>query len=745
MATKPFTGDLGDIAENSDWFPDDFDDIDDFHLHILKLRQDALDADRLNRYAALDDLQFVSDFDGMQWDEQVRAARKSQGRPCLVTNVLPQFIGQVVGDMTINKTSIQIRAAEDGDKDIADIREGLIRAIENQSDASRIYIRVGTNQVTCGIGNFKVTMDYSDREVFDQDIFIREIPNPLATIWDPSSTDITGKDANYVFVDDLISRRDFIKEWPDALISPVGDELPVQDIEGWYSGETVRISEFWQMHEEDATIALFADGSTRYLDSIPTEEPLKVRKTKRKFAVMFLISGNAVLDGPYKLPIDRVPVFRAIGREVYVSNNRIRYGLVRFIKDQQRLKNYADSQIAEFLSMAPRAQWLADEIASEGREDKFRQAHLTSDPLLVFNAGGTIQRVDPPPFPQAFLVWSQQQQQGMKDASGLHDASLGIKSNETSGRAIQMRQQEGDVATVMYHDNLNAAISECGRVVNSLIPFCYDTMRTIRVLGEDGETKSLTINNPLDEKSPDLSVGNYDVFVDTGPSYTTKRMQAADGMIAFMQAVPESAALIGDLVAKAMDWPDAQQISDRLKAAMPPQIVNAGEDPTPEQQQQMMQAQQQQQQQQQVQQQMIMLEMQSKQALTEKAQADAQRASAEAQKVQVDSQLEAAECEAKIRLTNAQANLFEAQAAAAGYNAAVDAINAETGARKSEAEVSLAEAKAVEAHAKAATAVHQIDHAADKTHIDRAMTLNTLSPPVSPDGEDGANGANESD
>lgn len=731
MATKPFTGEIDDVSEQDRWFPDDFEDADDFHQHILTLRQDALDADRLNRYAALDDLQFVADFDGMQWDEQVRASRRAQGRPCLVTNVLPQFIGQVVGDMTINKTSIKVRAAEDGDKDIADIREGLIRAIENQSDAARIYVRAGTNQVTCGIGNFKVALDYASKQVFNQDIFIREIPNALAVIWDPGAIDVTGKDANYCFVDDLISRREFEKEWPEALISPVGDELPVQDIEGWYSGETVRISEFWQVHEEDAVVGLFQDGSTRYLDSIPTEEPIKVRKTKRKFAVMYLISGNAILDGPYKLPIDRVPVFRVTGREVFVSNNRVRFGLVRFIKDQQRLKNYADSQIAEFLSMAPRAQWLADEIAAEGREDKFRAAHLNGDPLLVFNQGGMIQRVDPPPFPQAFLVWSQAQQQGMKDASGLQDASLGIRSNETSGKAIMARQQEGDVATVMYHDNLNAGIAECGRVINDLIGFCYDTMRTIRVLGEDGETKSLQINNPNDEKSPDLSIGNYDIVVDTGPSYTTKRMQASESMIAFMQAVPGSAAVIGDLIAKAMDWPDSQQIADRIKAAMPPQIANAGEEPTPEQQQQMQQASQEADQQKQIQMMGIQLEMRLKNAQVAKAEADVHKAT-------IDAENETAESEAKIRLTNAQANLAEAQAAIAGYNAQVDAINAETGAMKAPAEI-------VEAHAKAAKALHEVDHAQDKTHIDRANALNTLSPPVSPDGEDGANGANESD
>ncbi|NJR72284.1 MAG: hypothetical protein HC782_04465, partial [Gammaproteobacteria bacterium] len=109
MATEFFSGEMDEIAEESDWeLPDGFDTVDDFHRHILQLRQDALDADRLNRYAALDDLQFAVDFNGLQWDQQVRANRQAQGRPCITTNVLTQFVGQVVGDMTINKPSIKV-------------------------------------------------------------------------------------------------------------------------------------------------------------------------------------------------------------------------------------------------------------------------------------------------------------------------------------------------------------------------------------------------------------------------------------------------------------------------------------------------------------------------------------------------------------------------------------------------------------------------------------------------------------
>jgi hypothetical protein len=94
--------------------------------------------------------------------------------------------------------------------------------------------------------------------------------------------------------------------------------------------------------------------------------------------------------------------------------------------------------------------------------------------------------------------------QDMKDVTGLHDASLGARSNETSGKAILARQREGDVATYIYQDNLKAAIAECGKVIEEWIPQTYDTVREIRVLGADETQRVMRVNDPADPDSVDL-------------------------------------------------------------------------------------------------------------------------------------------------------------------------------------------------------------------------------------------------
>lgn len=215
---------------------------------------------------------------------------------------------------------------------------------------------------------------------------------------------------------------------------------------------------------------------------------------------------------------------------------------------------------------------MATESAVEGREEVIRKAHLSRDPLLVFNDeavfGQNVQRIDPPVPQAALLNEAQVNAQDMKDVTGIHDASLGMRSNETSGRAIQARQREGDIASLTFYDNGNAAVLEGGDVANQLIPQIYDGTRVIRGIGEDEQMKFIKINDPMDPSSVDLSVGQYDVALSTGTSYSTRRVEAAQAMMDAIQVWPQLMTVAGDLVARAQDWPGADKIAERLEESM---------------------------------------------------------------------------------------------------------------------------------------------------------------------------------
>ena len=569
-----------------DYIPEGFDTRDDFLKDMRDEYELDIEFDRTNREQAIEDKKFMA---GEQWDPIVLEQRK--GLPCLVINSVPQFVAQLVGDWRENKRGISVLPSEDGDQDKADIRADLIRSIETQSRADRVYNNAFESTVSCGDGAFRVAVEYAKDDVFDQDIFIRPIDDALSVVWDRLSVDPTGRDSRHVFVDDLIPTKDFERQWPKAKPS----ELSVRTYNEmtqtrWVENEGVRVTEYWRMIERDRLLILFEDGSMRFVDEDLDDligkhgNPTKSRVAPCSYAQMHLVTGFDILSGPYEYRLTRVPVIRMSGRTVTIAGTRIRYGLVRWMKDSVRLRNFWRSVAAEQLGYAPKAQWIAPESAVEGREDEFRRGHLSRDPLLVYNDDATAppERLAPPPMQTALHNEAEINVQDMKDVTGIHDASLGIKSNETSGRAINARQREGDVASITYYDNGNAAVLEGGDVINQLISQIYDGTRIVRIIGEDEKLKFLKINDPSDPRSPDLSVGKYDVALSTGANYTTRRVEAAQAMMDAVQVWPQLLSVAGDLVAKAQDWPGADKLAERLQKTIPQQFLDPEEQQQPD-------------------------------------------------------------------------------------------------------------------------------------------------------------------
>jgi hypothetical protein len=590
--------DTAPVSKN--YVPEGYESKEQFLKEMREEYELDLEADRDNRDEAIEDKKFTA---GDQWDPIVLEQRK--GLPCLVINSVPQFIAQLVGDWRESKRGVKVLPTEDGDKDMASVRADLIRSIETQSRADRVYDSSFESCVQCGDGAFRVAVEYAKDDVFDQDIFVRPIDDALSVVWDRMSVDPTGRDARHVFVDDLIPKKDFERKWPDSKPSELSQrDYRVLTAERWIEPDGVRVTEYWRMIERDRFLALFEDGSIRFIDNNLDEltelhgQVTKTRLAPCSYAQMHLVTGFDILAGPYEYRLTRVPVIRMSGRVVNIAGKRIRYGLVRFMKDSVRLRNFHRSVAAEGLGYAPKAQWIATESAVEGYEDELRKAHMTRDPLLKVSdeaiIGQNIQRLDPPATNQALLTEIQMNVQDMKDVSGIHDASLGIKSNETSGRAISARQREGDVASLTYYDNGNAAVLEGGDVINQLMSQIYDGTRIIRTIGEDEKIKFLKINDPSDPRSPDLSVGKYDVALSTGASYTTRRVEAAQAMMDAVQVWPQLLEVGGDLVAKAQDWPGAEDIAERLKKVVPQQFLDPedrqGPDPQVQQLQMQLQA-----------------------------------------------------------------------------------------------------------------------------------------------------------
>lgn len=569
-----------------DYVPEGFESKEGFLQDMRKQYEMDVEFDRVNREQAIDDKKFSA---GEQWDPIVLEQRK--GLPCLVINNIPQFTAQLVGDWRESRKAIKVIPSNDEDVDIASIRGDLIRSIEMQSRADRVYDGAFESTVQCGDGSFRVAVEYARDDVFDQDIFLRPIEDALSVVYDRFACDPTARDAKRIYVNDRMPKEEYREKWgdiaPDELDdNSLMDQLSVSD---WADKDSYQVTEYWRLIERQRLVAIFQNGKVFELNDDNMEKiveengpPTKTRLAWCSYAQMHLVTGFDILSGPYEYKLNRLPIIRMSGRVTNVGGRRVRYGMVRFMKDAVRLKNFWRSMAAEQLGYAPKAKWMATESAVEGREDQIRKAHTSRDPLLVFNDeaefGKNVQNVQPPGIEAALLNEANTNAQDMKDVTGIHDASLGIKSNETSGRAIMARQREGDIANLTFHDNANAALLEAGDVINQLIPQIYDGTRVVRTIGDDEQTKFVRLNDPMDPEAVDMSVGMFDVALSTGASYSTRRQEAAQAMMDAIQVWPDLMGIAGDLVAKAQDWPGAEKLAERLKKTIPSHFLEDGEE-----------------------------------------------------------------------------------------------------------------------------------------------------------------------
>ena len=567
-----------------------------------------------SRENELDDLRFyaASPDNQWQWPSNVLSSRGAlQGqtinaRPTLTINKLPEHVHQVTNDQRENHPSAKVIPVDDGaDVEVAEILSGIIRHIEYISDADVAYDTACENQVIYGEGYIRLLTEYVSPDSFDQEIKIGRVRNSFSVYMDPLIQDSTGADAKWCFVTEDIPKDEFEKLFPNAApvssieAQGVGDET----LSNWLQVDTIRIADYYYIDRDPGVLNLYAGNSTSFsgtpedrMNRMQFGAPIKSRKSDRQKVKYCKINGYEILEesewaGKY------IPVIRVIGNEFEVEGRLYISGLVRNAKDAQRMYNYWVSQEAEMLALAPKAPFIGYGGQFEGYEEKWKTANTNNWPYLEVNPdvtdgqGGMVplpQRAQPPMASSGLLQAKAGASEDIKSTTGQYNASLGMGSNERSGKAILARQKEGDVGTYHYGDNLARGIRHLARQLVDLIPKIYDTQRIARIIGEDGETKMVKIdpeqqapvqsvqdeNGIVMEKIYNPGLGTYDVVAVSGPGYATKRQESLEVMSELLQTNPQLWAVAGDLFIKNMDWPGAQEMAERFKKTMDPKLLS---------------------------------------------------------------------------------------------------------------------------------------------------------------------------
>jgi len=567
-----------------------------------------------NRQAYKEDTLFVRARE--QWPENIRKQREADGRPCLTIDKLGPVIRQVVNDSRQNKPSIKVHPVDsEGDPETAEIINGLIRNIEYTSNADVSY----DTAVECAVGGnrgyIRVGLDYAYDDSFDLDIKIDRVANPLSVYPDPHSTAADSSDWNVAFVVDKMTRDAFKAEYPKATVTDWDSDAWTEAGE-WLDNDGVLVAEWWTRETYEKTIVKAENGAV-YDEKDLTEDPdlafavtnnllilakdkqgQPIRRVTKCYRVIQRIMTGAEILSEREWPGKYIPIIPVYGDEFWIDGKRYLRSLINGAKDAQQMLNFWRTSGTELVALAPRVPFIGRKGAFNHDQERWQTANTKSHSYLEYEGDLPPQRQ---PLDSGVAAGSMQEalnaSDDIKAITGIYDASLGARSNETSGRAIMARQREGDVSTFHFIDNLARAIRHTGRVIIDLIPHVYDAPRIVRVIGEDGSQKPVQVNKQttkLNEETGeperdetgqaimaihDLTVGKYDLTVSTGPNYTTMRQETAEQMMQLIQAYPDAAPLIGDILVKSLDWQGADEIAERLKKMLPPQV--AGQAPVP--------------------------------------------------------------------------------------------------------------------------------------------------------------------
>jgi len=559
------------------------DELSIIHKEALDRFENVSTAERDQREKAIEDAEFAHSEDG-QWDDDAREKRND--RPRYTLNRVAGALDQVNGDQRQNRTQIKVRPKSGGTKDIAKIKMGLSRDIENQSDAESIYDAAFDETITSGYGAASSMYFDDSAEKYDK------------------------RDALWAFYINDMPIEAFKKEFPDATVTDFSDAIYYTGTcDGWFRQNKVRVAEYWRVELVDAEIGLMSDGRVLNLTEekdiidelaaqIPAVTILKKRSTKIRKVESFFMNGAEILQGPMEWAGKYIPLVPVYGRTYNIQGKEYVRGMVRLAKDPQRIYNYATSTAIETTALSPKDPiWITAKQA-QGHEPELENFNNSNSPFMLYNedpaSPGAPKRTGAPAVQQALLQQQTQASMDIYATTGIQPPSLGINPEMQSGKAIIAQQKMGDRSTFVFSDNLHKSIKYTGDILEDLLPRIYDTQRVITVLNFDGTTEDIEINAEalndfnqvvMDEETGkpvivnDLSAGKYETYVEAGPAYNTLREESAQQLIDLTAASPIFERVAIDLIAKNLNILESEELTKRIRGVM---IKDGTVQPTPD-------------------------------------------------------------------------------------------------------------------------------------------------------------------
>lgn len=560
----------------------------------IEFLRHANDAESENRQLGLQALQFRY---GDQWPQYAVASRGLE-RPQLTINETNTYIKKVTNAQRQQRPRGKASPVDSfADPKVAKTITGLGRHVEVNSDADYCYDTAFDFAATIGWGYFGLRTDFVSDESFDQDIYFRPFENPFNVYFDYNSRLPDGSDAEEALVTDKMAKTAFEKKHPGAQMSSFSDRGTGDSDPDWVTERDIRIAEYFKIERTKHKLVMLSDGTATWADRLPPKELLTQagivivgdRESQRKIVKWRKQTGFEILEEK-TLPGKWIPIIPVYWTNVIIDSRRMKFGLVKDAMDPARMNNFWWTAITESLALAPKAKWVGPEGFNETNPSAWNRANVDPGPVLTFKTTGLDGQPIPPPErvqpespPTGMIEAAFMAKQNLSAVMGVFDPAVRDGAQHKSDKTLNAERSQSENTNFDGYDNLTRSIKHGWRIMLGWFPTVYDTQRAMRIIGEDGREKIVNINEKTQAPHPqdpsqavekvlnDVCVGTYDVVMETGPGYDTRRQEGVAAMMELLgTALGEKvAATSDDLVLRSMDFPGSDLIADRMAAANP--------------------------------------------------------------------------------------------------------------------------------------------------------------------------------
>lgn len=592
-------------------------------LHTARQRWlTANEAEADNRKEGLTDLQFLN-LD--QWPPEIRKARDTPGqeRPCLTIDQIGEPYRQLTNKVRQARSSIRI-LPEDGEanKKTAERLQELIRGIEYASDAQIAYVTAFEGAVGPGWGYARIRGEYEDATASrDQVIKIDAIENQFSTWIDPAAKEPDRRDMRFAFVAEAMPTDAYTDKYGESMAATGSREL-FQGIganwQDWFPEGRIIVAEYYYRDDDSVILVELDNGMVLKKSEAPKELKIVEEWTATtpivkwaKINGLEILEGNEEKTAGRRIPGTTIPIRPCFGQQLNVDGKRVVRGLVRAARDPQQMYNYNNSALVEDLALVPKTKMLLAEGQEEGHELELQQSLNAPTPYIRYKptslgdklvpAPSVTQFTDPSKI-QSLVIAINQNKADLRSTLSFYDPSDPSRKNtDQSGKAILARKAELDQGNTGYLENYSRFLTSMGKLLLEWIPEIYDRPgRVMRGMDLEDNPTFMMLNQPYRKNHEglpeavdptamalgggqnayehiDLTKGAYGVKVTVGASYLTMRQEAAENGLKLMEVLPTQAPSFADVVVRNLDGPGNEEIADRLKRQLPPQITG-GED-----------------------------------------------------------------------------------------------------------------------------------------------------------------------